>query len=206
MSKTKRTFRPALSGEQFPSPYSTLGRIFREAAFASARLRTMLRRDDGSALIEMYVVLPIMLGLILGVSSLGLALNAYIVLSHATDVGARYLAINDGNFGSSSTNNPCAMAVTQITAAAPVLNSSKLSYSITFTPTSSGTATTFTSSNGGSGYASTSSSSCATNGTTDMGTGLGTVTVNVTYPYPLLIFGWAPTNVNLQAQTTEIIQ
>jgi Flp pilus assembly protein TadG len=163
----------------------------------------MARRDDGSALIEMYVVLPIMLGLILGVSSLGLALNAYIVLSHATDVGARYLAINQGNFGTSATNNPCAMAVTQIQAAAPVLAPSNMSYQITFTPTSTGTATTFKSSNGGSSYA---SGTCPTNGATDMGTGLGTVTVTVTYPYPLLIFGWAPTNVNLQASTTEIIQ
>lgn len=205
MSKAN-IFRPDSSGEQFMGPCSKLIRIFREAAFTSMRLRAVLRRDDGSALIEMYVVLPIMLGLILGVSSLGLALNAYIVLSHATDVGARYLAVNDGNFGTSATNNPCAMAVTQITAAAPVLSSSKLSYSMTFQPTATGTATTFTSSNGSSGYASTGSSSCATNGSTDMGTGMGTLTVNVTYPYPLLIFGWAPTNVTLQAQTTEIIQ
>lgn len=205
MSKAN-IFRPDSSGEQFTGPCSKLIRIFREATFTSMRLRAVLRRDDGSALIEMYVVLPIMLGLILGVSSLGLALNAYIVLSHATDVGARYLAVNDGNFGTSATNNPCAMAVTQITAAAPVLSSSKLSYSMTFQPTATGTATTFTSSNGSSGYASTGSSSCATNGSTDMGTGMGTLTVNVTYPYPLLIFGWAPTNVTLQAQTTEIIQ
>jgi Flp pilus assembly protein TadG len=204
MSKANGIFRPDSSGEQFTGPCSTFERICRKAAFASARLRAMARRDDGSALIEMYVVLPIMLGLILGVSSLGLALNAYIVLSHATDVGARYLAINQGNFGTAATTNPCAMAVTQIVAAAPVLNASQMSYQITLTPTSTGSPTTFKSSNGGGSYG--SGSSCAANGTTDMGTGLGTVTVTVTYPYPLLIFGWAPTNVSLQASTTEIIQ
>ena len=204
MNKANSTSRPDFSGVQFTGPCSTLRRIVREAAFAPAPLRSLLRRDDGSALIEMYVVLPIMLGLILGVSSLGLALNAYIVLSHATDVGARYLAINQGNFGTSGTTNPCAMAVTQIQAAAPVLSSSKMSYQITLAPTSTGAPTTFSSSNGGGSFG--SGSTCATNGQTDMGTGLGTVTVTVTYPYPLLIFGWAPTTVNLQASTTEIIQ
>jgi len=201
MSKANGILRADSSGEQFTGPCSTFERICRKAAFASARLRAMARRDDGSALIEMYVVLPLMLGLILGMCSFGLALNGYIVLSHATDVGARYLAVNQGNFGTSATNNPCAMAVSQIVAAAPVLNASQLSYQMTFQPTPTGTATTFKSS---SGYG--SGSTCAANGSTDMGTGMGTVTVTVTYPYPLLIFGWAPTNVTLQASTTEIIQ
>jgi Flp pilus assembly protein TadG len=170
-----------------------------------ALLRGLFVSDsEGSALVEMAVVVfPIMMLLILGLTSMGLAINAYIVLSHATDVGARYIAINQGNFANGASTNPCAMAVTQIQAAAPVLSASKLSYQITLTPSSSGTPTTYTSSNGGSGFA---SGSCSTGGTAAMGTGLGTATVTVTYPFQLLIYGRAPTSVTLTASTTEIIQ
>jgi Flp pilus assembly protein TadG len=204
MSKATGSLKPDFSGQRFTGPFSKLGQIFDNAILASARLRAIARREDGSALIEMYVVLPVMLGLILGVASMGLALNAYIALSHATDVGARYIAINEGQFGTGATTNPCAQAVTQIQAAAPVLAASSLSYSITLTPSSSGSPTTFSSSNGGGSYG--SGSNCATNGKADMGLGLGTVTVTASYPYPLLIFGWKPSTVTLMASTTEIIQ
>lgn len=163
------------------------------------------RRDEGSALVEMAVVVfPMMMLLILGLTSTGLATNAYILLSHASDVGARYIAINAGNFSNGATTNPCAMAVTQIQAAAPLLSSSKISYQITLTPSATGTATTYTSSNGGSGFG--SGTSCATGGTAAMGTGQGTVTVTLQYPYQLLIYGSTPTTVTLTASTTEIIQ
>jgi Flp pilus assembly protein TadG len=168
-----------------------------------SRLRSLNSDAEGSALVEMALVLPLMMVLILGITSMGLATNAYIILSHATDVGARYIAISQGNFANGA-NNPCASAATQIQAAAPVLSASKLSYSITLSPSASGTATTYTSSNGGSGFG--SGSTCGTGGTAAMGTGLGTVTVTLTYPYQLLFYGRSPTTLTLTASTTEIIQ
>lgn len=160
-------------------------------------------RNEGSALVEMAVVVPLMMVLITGMCSMGLSLNSYLALSHAADVGARYIALSQGNF-TNGASNPCAMGATQIQAAGPTLVPAKISYTIALTPTSSGTTTTFSSSNGAGSFG--SGSSCGTSGTGDMGSGGGTVSVTLSYPVQLLIFGWSPATLNLQASTTEIIQ
>lgn len=179
-------------------------RLGRKAGLAVARLRALVGgRNEGSALVEMAVVVPLMMLMITGMCSMGLSLNSYLALSHAADVGARYIAISQGNF-SNGASNPCALGASQIQTAAPTLAASKISYSIALTPTASGTTTTFTSSNGTGSFG--SGSSCGTSGTGDMGAGGGTVNVTLTYPVQLLIFGWSPTTVTLQASTTEIIQ
>jgi Flp pilus assembly protein TadG len=151
----------------------------------------------------MAVVLPLMLLLITGMMSMGIVLNNYLVLAHAADVGARYLAINQGNFANGATN-PCAMAATQIKNAAIAIPASSLSYAITLTPTLGGTATTYTSSNGASGFG--TSSACGTGGNAAMGLGGGIVTVSVGYPVSPIIIFWAHHTINLAATTTEIIQ
>lgn len=175
-----------------------------KAGLTIARLRALAGgRNEGSALVEMAVVVPLMMVMITGMCSMGLSLNSYLALSHAADVGARYLAITQGNFANGATN-PCAMTATQIQTAAPTLVASKITYSIALTPTAAGTTTTFTSSNGAGSFG--SGSGCGTNGTADMGSGGGTVSVTLTYPVQLLIFGWSPATLNLQAATTEIIQ
>ncbi|WP_162601855.1 TadE/TadG family type IV pilus assembly protein [Occallatibacter savannae] len=160
--------------------------------------------SDGGALVEMALVVPVMIMLITGMASFGIALNNYLLLSHASAVGARYLAVNQGNFSNGTTTNPCAMAATQIQAAAAGIAASQLSYSITLTPTASGTATTYTSSNGTSGFG--SGSGCATGGTASMGSGGGIVTVSVNHPVMPFVVFWSNHSLNLNATTTEVIQ
>jgi len=167
-----------------------------------ARLLRPVPRDDGGSLVEFALVLPMVMILITGMASFGLLLNNYIMLSHATDVGARYIAVNNGNF-SNGASNPCALAATQIQNAAGTLAASSLSYSITFTSASGSSYSAFTSSNGSSSFG--TGSSCGTTGTAEMASG-GTVTISVQYPAALFVYGWTPSNINLVNTTTEMIQ
>jgi len=180
-------------------------RIVSVQGWAAIRLKDLFTSHcEGGALVEMALVVPIMLTLITGMASFGIALNNYLLLSHAADVGARYLAINQGNFSNGATTNPCAMAATQIQAAAIGIAASQLSYSITLTPTATGTATTYTSSNGTSGFA--SGTGCVTGGTANMGTGGGIVTVSVSHSVTPFVVFWSNRTLSLAATTTEIIQ
>lgn len=110
-------------------------------------------------------------------------LNTYLVLSHATDVGARNLALSRG-----ATTDPCADAVAAIQSSAPNLTPSSLTYSFTI----------------GSGSFASPSTSC-TAGEADMVAG-SEARVTVTYPFQLLFYGWKPTTVNITASTSEVIQ
>lgn len=152
--------------------------------FVLKHSRSFLRsRSEGSALVEMAVVLPVMMLIITGLCFFGIAVDNYLILTHATDVGARYLAVGRGQL-----TDPCAQTVSVIQSAAPGLATSNLSY--TFTIGSSG--------NFGS--------SCNT--TTDLAylSAGATATVNVTYNYNLFLFGWKPTTLSMQTQTAEVVQ
>ena len=89
--------------------------------------------NNGSALVEMAVVLPLMLVLITGMMSMGIVLNNYLVLSHASDIGARYLALNQGSFANTAAGNPCIMAAQQIQAASTAIPAGSISYEIGLT-------------------------------------------------------------------------
>lgn len=182
-----------------------LKRVLSGPASPARRLKHLLSsHSEGGALVEMALVVPIMLTLITGMASFGIALNNYLLLSHAADVGARYLAINQGNFSNGTTTNPCAMTAAQIQAAAVGIAASQLSYSITLTPTATGTATTYTSNNGSSSFG--SGSACATGGAANMGTGGGIVTVTVSHSVTPFVVFWSNRSLSLAATTTEIIQ
>ena len=91
-------------------------------------LRTSsLKRDDGQAAAEMALVLPILAAIILAIAQFGIVFNNYITLTDATRTGARKAAISRfvGDSG--------AAAVTAVKAAAPNLNSSDLTVSVTST-------------------------------------------------------------------------
>jgi Flp pilus assembly protein TadG len=183
--------------------------LLRKVLFSRQRTAFLLKNllksnSEGGALVEMALIVPMMMTLITGMASFGLALNHYLLLSHASDVGARYIAINQGNFTNGATTNPCAMAATQIQAAAVGLDASQLSYSITLTPSTGGTATNYTSSNGTSGFG--SGSGCATGGASNMGTGGGIVTVSISHPITPFVVFWSNRTLTLSAATTEIIQ
>jgi Flp pilus assembly protein TadG len=159
----------------------------------TAAFRARMRRgEEGNALIELAIAIPLVMLLITGMVTFGLMLNTYLMLSHATDVGARNLALSRG-----ATLNPCSDAVAVINSAAPTLNSASLTYTFNI---GSGTFT-----GGSGGFSGTGTTSCSVAGVSDMSAG-STATVSVTFPFQLLVYGWKASKWNITASTTEVIQ
>jgi Flp pilus assembly protein TadG len=146
------------------------------------------REDAGQSLLEFALVLPLLLLVVTGITTFGIALNNYIILTNSVTVGARLLSISRGQ-----TTNPCSDAATAIQNAAPMLTPGNLTYSFVL--------------NGTSYTGATCSSSDAYSGAAgNLQTGKpAQVTVN--YPCNLRVFGidYAPT-CSLQAQITELVQ
>jgi Flp pilus assembly protein TadG len=144
--------------------------------------------EQGQAMVETALVLPILLLVLTGILAMGLAFNNYLILTEASNVGARALAISRG-----STTDPCATASSAVIAAAPLLVSTNLTFTFVLNGTSySGT--------------SCSSGSTTTGAAANLVQGSNAL-VTVTYPCSLAVYGanYAPSCV-LQAQITELIQ
>jgi Flp pilus assembly protein TadG len=172
-----------------------------------SRLRSRLTRcEQANAMVEFALVLPLVMIILTGMVTMGILLDNFLMLSHATDVGARNLAV------SIASANPCEDTVNVIKAAAPGINSANITYTISLTNASNSSQTdTFsgTGANGtGSGtnnFGASGSSSCGVQGVADMVTG-NTARVTASYPYQMFIYGWRPTTVTISASTSEVIQ
>jgi Flp pilus assembly protein TadG len=88
-------------------------------------MRTSLRRDDGQAIVEMALVLPILCALLLGIAQFGIAFNNYVTLTDATRAGARKAAV------ARFTNDQGAAARAAVYASATNLNSAQLQVTVT---------------------------------------------------------------------------
>jgi hypothetical protein len=123
-----------------------------------------------------------------GIFTFGIAFNNYVILTEATNVGARALAISRG-----STTDPCATTSSATIAAAPLLTTANLSFTIVLNGTS---------------YTGTSCSSAntSTGAAANLVQGSNAL-VTVTYPCSLAVYGtnYAP-GCSLQAQITELVQ
>ena len=156
-----------------------------------ARMRALLRNgDEGNALIEFALILPVLLLLTTGIMIFGVAMNNYLQLTNAVSMGARTAAIN-----AQQTKDPCLVASNAIIAAAPGLNSSLITFNFTFN---------------GIPYpnqSSCSSSSVNTGAAGNLASGTN-VTVNATYPLNLSGFGkvFNQNNAVLSASSTELVQ
>ena len=152
------------------------------------RRRSLGHSEDGNALVEMALTLPILLLIFTAIFQFGLTLSHYLMLENGVDIAARYLAISRGN-----TTDPCNLVSSTLQAASPGLITTSLSYTITL----NGTAYTSTT-------CSSSSTSSGASGKLVQGT---TASVVVTYPCSLALYGvnLAPT-CNLQASTSELVQ
>jgi Flp pilus assembly protein TadG len=157
------------------------------AARSSRRwVRALLRSgEQGSALVEFTLIAPMLLLLTTGIFVFGIAMNNYMQLTNAVSIAARTMAIS-----ANITTDPCATAYTAVTSAAPGLNPS----SMTFTLTLNGTTYTGTTCN-------------TTAAQTNLATGT-TATLTVTYPFNLSVFGkvFSQSNAVLEASATELVQ
>lgn len=149
---------------------------------AHRRLRWLRRAgkrllgEQGSALVEMSVTLPLLVTVLTGSASFSLALYSFQQLGNVTSTSVQLLGAEQGLI-----TDPCATAVSSVTTALPNWTASKVTYTLTITD-SSGTAHTF-------GPTSGSSFSC-TSGASEMAAN-EPVSLKVAYQYtwfPILDF------------------
>jgi Flp pilus assembly protein TadG len=176
------------------------------------RLRLHATNEAGSALVELALTMPLLLCITTGTCAFGFAINTYMQLTNATNVGGLVLADARG-----ATSDPCTTAIDAVLNASPLLNNnaSKVNFALVFTSsdgTAIGTYTgTGTSTTGESGSGS-SQVSCATMVSSgDFAQGIS-AQLQVQYqgyslPFqPAFLKGGVFGPYNLTAQITEIIQ
>ncbi len=73
---------------------------------------THIRREDGQALVEFALVLPILLMLATAITSFGLVFYHYITITDAVRTGARTLSLGRGNTAPAP-NDPCSLAINE---------------------------------------------------------------------------------------------
>src|SRR4051794_32628796 len=125
------------------------------------RATHLLTADDGQAIVEFAIVLPLLMGLVLGIVQFGIVFNNYETLTDAARVGARKAAVSRfvGDNGASAQ----AAAV----AAASGLSQPPLSVTVRSCPPATPNCTT-----------------------QDWSTTGNEVTVTATYPYSIKILDW----------------
>jgi Flp pilus assembly protein TadG len=96
-----------------------------------------LRGEEGGALVEFAVTIPLMMTVLTGTASFSMALYYLQQLGNATSTAVQLVGAEQG-----LTTDPCATAVTSITSTLPSWNAKNLTYTLTIT-NSSGTATTY---------------------------------------------------------------
>ncbi|SEG37840.1 TadE-like protein [Bryocella elongata] len=151
-------------------------------------LNRLRASEQGQSLVEAALVFPVLLVIMTGILSFGLAFNNYLILTNAVGAGGRALAIARGN-----TTDPCSTASTAVAASAVLLKSSNISYTWSFN---------------GNPYSGTScsSSSTSTGAAGNLVQGQN-AQITITYPCSLAIFriNLAP-SCQLTASTTELVQ
>lgn len=144
---------------------------------------------SGGSLVEFALIAPVMMLMITGMFSLSLAMNSYTVLTNDVSAGARTLALSRGQTSPAlAASDPCAYAIQAANNAAPSLNKSSITYSITWIPLT-GT---------GGSYATSCPGLAMTAG--------DTIQLKAVYPVPLVVYGWRPITLNMSAQTSELVQ
>ncbi len=142
--------------------------------------------DAGQSLIEFAFCLPLILLVVTGIMTFGIAMNQYMQLTEAVSAGARQFAVSRG-----SQTDPCAAAVTTIAAAAPTLVKANLGYSMQVYSNSTSYST----------YTTSCSSAVLYQGTP--------LVVTVTYPCNMVWYGvnkFKTGACTLTARTTEVVQ
>ena len=162
-------------------------------AMAGSRLQQRRRGEDGAALVEFALVVPLMLIIMFSMTSFGFAFNRYLQLTEATNIGARLLSVSRGN-----TLDPCSLTATAIQHAAPYLTASQMTFTYSL-----------------NGNAESGTTCAASNSTSPPASYLvqgQPVSVTVTYPCTAFVWTSVMYKINplpsclLHAQITEITQ
>lgn len=151
-----------------------------------ARLRARLRagNERGQSLVELALSLPILLLIMMGIFTFGIAINNYMMLTEAVNVGGRLLAVSRGG---GPTTDPCGDTVQAVyNMTSPPLVKASFSFTIVLN---------------GQTYGNSCTGAAVS---LPMGT---TAQLTATYPCNLTVLGvnYAP-GCKLKAQIAEIVQ
>ncbi len=173
---------------------------------AASWLRTsFIKHENGQAIVETALVMPVLLITVTGVLTFGIFLNQ--ILSETEGIGnaGRALSVNG-----QITTDPCAIAANAFQGAAPLLKTSSLTYKLTLDPTAgSTTGEVSQTSTAGTAF---SCNSAATNTAGSMAAALvsgGSATLKVTYSSCSLgIYGnnFLPGGCSISQTITEAVQ
>lgn len=161
--------------------------------FQRPRIRT--GSEKGQATIELAIALPILLVLVTGIATFGIAFANYLSLQNAVSIGALQLAVSRAN-----TTNPCSLAASTVQAALPNgMVAGNLTFTLVLNGVSYGPYT-------GVSGASCSSSSNTTGAAGNLVQGQNAQLI-VSYPCNLSVYGknYAP-SCTLSSQVTELVQ
>lgn len=155
-----------------------------EASSAGARHRAGWRgwREEGQAIVEFALVLPVLLLVLTAILQFGLMFNQYLSLTDAVRTGARTLALGRG------LSNPCDPAITQTvnSAVGTGLTASEVTPTLT-SPDTCGTGT-------------------YPNRTSGSETQGNEATVSASYPYTVSVFGMPLFHLTLSATASDEIE
>ena len=144
--------------------------------------------QQAQSIVEFALTLPILLLVVTGITTFGVAITNYVQLTESTNVGGRALAISRNEV-----LDPCATAASAVQGAAPSLSAASLNYTFVL--------------NGAQFKGSTCASPNTNSGPAGNLVQGQPATITVTYPCVLKVYGvnYAP-NCMLTAQTTELVQ
>ncbi len=152
--------------------------------------RALLSSDNeaGQSLVEFAICLPVLLLVVTAIFQFGITLNNYLMLTDATNVGARQLAISRGQ-----NTDPCAYTASAVYAAAPNLKQANFAFAFLL-----------------NGVAYVGNSCPSANSTSGAAGNLlqgKSAQLTITYPCSLAVYGanYAP-GCSLKAQTAELVQ
>jgi Flp pilus assembly protein TadG len=164
------------------------GRVGTQSPGKRARASLRTRNERGQSLVEFALCLPILMLILTGMMTFGIALHSYLELTNAVSIGARLIAISRGQ-----TTDPCATIATAVYHAAPLLKPSSLTFSVVL--------------NGTTYAGATCSSPNTTTGAAGNLVQGADAQLTATYPCNLKVFGYnyAP-SCTMTARTTELMQ
>jgi Flp pilus assembly protein TadG len=166
----------------------------------SARRRRLLASEEqGGALVEMALVMPIMLAMLTSIFSFSVVLYQKLQLGEAVSNAGRVMALERGD------TDPCATTANSIYAAAPALAKANMTLTFTLGGTNTAGVVSGGTSYGGTKGAAPSCTAAGNGGASALQSGWP-AQVQATYPCSWFVFNAKLGSCSITTQVTEVIQ
>ncbi|MGA9585987.1 MAG: TadE/TadG family type IV pilus assembly protein [Terracidiphilus sp.] len=192
--------RKSLLGDNFPS-FRWLSRQKRRrtGSLSEHGNRLLASDEQGGALVEMALVMPIMLAMLTSIFSFSVVLYQKLQLGEAVSNAGRVMALERGD------TDPCATTANSIYAAAPSLGKANMTLTFTLGGTNTGGSVSGGTSYGGTKGTAPSCTAAGNGGTAALQAGWP-AQIQATYPCSWFVFNAKLGSCSITTQVTEVIQ